>query len=798
MTTLLGSPLAQAIGWALLHLIWQGFLVAAVLFATLTSMRTRSANARYIAASTALALLVALFAATTLYMYDAHRERSTSVVSHAAGEVAGASAETVPEVPSNVTNASAGASIAAFVRAHLAQFLLLWMAGVAVLSLRLTAAWLQTLRLASRSGVEASERWQQTMRRLSVAMQLKRGVRLLESAAVEVPTVIGWLRPVVLLPMSALTGLAPEQLEMMLAHELAHVRRHDFIINLLQSMVETLFFYHPAVWWISNRMRIEREHCCDDAAVAICGSPLQYARALTRLEELRSSATLAVAANGGSLLDRIRRVVGIRAEGTNSSSWAAGAALATVLVAMAIYPALPLFALRFPPAPAAPPAPPAATLPPRAPLAIAPVTATPHAAHSTIEVVDGADHSNVADDDDAAFDGEDEVQLDVPLPPQAGQAVIDREELRRIVRLAKKSAVSQIPELRELVRNAANGAIAGFDELAPMAPMAPLVTIVPPVALAPLAHPAPLMYTTPHVRVAPRINAIPRPAIAPMAAPAPMVSPMPLIEVTPAIAPLDPVEAPDAPPAPPRPRLHSPRTPHASSAEPVDDVDAVISARQLDRLRAICNTASDRQLTALAMVGVTPEWIAEMKRAGVLTIEPRKLIALRTQGVDSRFVAAMRAAGVSSLSTEQLIRARVFGIDGAFLKSLNESLNESRHGRLSLDQAIRLRQHGVDLGYVDALRIAGFANLPAETLMRLRDYGVSPEYIAQLRAAGVRNMSAQELMELRKYGVSESLLDMLKRAGRTNLTPRQLIETAKRGVTPELLQELEQYRTTTH
>ena len=104
---------------------------------------------------------------------------------------------------------------------------------------------------------------------------------------VDVPTVIGWLKPVVLLPASALAGLSPNQVEAILAHELAHIRRHDYLVNLLQTLVETLLFYHPAVWWLSRRIRAERENCCDDLAVSLCGDPVAYAAALAELEDLR-------------------------------------------------------------------------------------------------------------------------------------------------------------------------------------------------------------------------------------------------------------------------------------------------------------------------------------------------------------------------------------------------------------------------------------------------------------------------------------------------------------------------------
>src|SRR2546422_656218 len=107
--------------------------------------------------------------------------------------------------------------------------------------------------------------------RLAARLRIRRPVRVLESAVVQVPAVIGWLRPVILLPASALTGLTPLQLDALVAHELAHVRRYDYLVNLIQSVIETLLFYHPAVWWASQQVREEREHCCDDLAVVVCG-----------------------------------------------------------------------------------------------------------------------------------------------------------------------------------------------------------------------------------------------------------------------------------------------------------------------------------------------------------------------------------------------------------------------------------------------------------------------------------------------------------------------------------------------
>ena len=125
--------------------------------------------------------------------------------------------------------------------------------------------------------------------RLEERSGLRRPVRWFLSLRVEVPTVTGWLRPTVLIPAKGWSRLAVQQLEALLAHEIAHIRRHDYLVNICQVCIETVLFFHPAVWWVSKRIRTERENCCDDMAVTLCGGDrLLVARALFALEEQRS------------------------------------------------------------------------------------------------------------------------------------------------------------------------------------------------------------------------------------------------------------------------------------------------------------------------------------------------------------------------------------------------------------------------------------------------------------------------------------------------------------------------------
>jgi len=339
----LNGPVAEAIGWALLHLIWQGAVVAAILAAVLALLDRRSANARYVASCAALALLLILGVATGIRAYEPRSAAATPppfvqtlVMNTEGGGMAAALQGSIP-----ITD-----RLLATARHSLPSVVMVWLIGVALLSSRLLMTWLKTQRLARGDARASNDEWHRMVTRLANAMQLRRAVRLVESAAVEVPAVIGWLRPIILLPASTLTGLAPRQIEMVLAHELAHIRRHDFFVNLLQAVVETLMFYHPAVWWMSHRVRIERENCCDDLAVAVCGDAIQYARALARLEELRAP-EIAMAANGGSLLDRIRRIAGSRAESIGlGSRWTAAVAMLSIVALIVAVPSLPALAQR--------------------------------------------------------------------------------------------------------------------------------------------------------------------------------------------------------------------------------------------------------------------------------------------------------------------------------------------------------------------------------------------------------------------------------------------------------------------
>jgi hypothetical protein len=176
--------------------------------------------------------------------------------------------------------------------------------------MRWFGAWTYLRRLRHSVSLPIPAQWQRTLEDLKKRAAVSAPVRLSVNGLTQVPCVLGWLRPIILMPAAAVTGLDQQALEALLAHELAHIRRHDYLVNLVQTVADTLLFYHPAVWWVSKQIRIERENCCDDIAAEICGDRLTYARTLVNLEQVRASrAAFALSAGGGSLIHRIQRLL---------------------------------------------------------------------------------------------------------------------------------------------------------------------------------------------------------------------------------------------------------------------------------------------------------------------------------------------------------------------------------------------------------------------------------------------------------------------------------------------------------
>lgn len=303
---LIPSPYVSALGWTLLHSLWQATLLGTLAALGFYLLRRQSAQARYTLGVAALGAQILASLATYLYYLPTPTETLALPVPFNTGATLAGFAHAAAPLPALL-------NMKLWLAAHLNELVVCWLIGVGVLLVRFAGGWLYLERLRFTSRPVKDAVWHTRFGILVAKMNLRRGVELRETARITTPMVVGVLRPLVLVPMGLMAGLSVKEVEAILAHELAHIRRHDYFVNLVQSLVEVVYFFHPVLWWLSNRIRTEREHCCDDLAMAVCDDRLSLAHALVRVAEFRyeSSLVVAFAANKPLLLRRVRRVLGV-------------------------------------------------------------------------------------------------------------------------------------------------------------------------------------------------------------------------------------------------------------------------------------------------------------------------------------------------------------------------------------------------------------------------------------------------------------------------------------------------------
>lgn len=319
LAALSNVPWLYAAGWTVLHSLWQGALIALLTGGVLGLMRNRSAASRHLVAGLGLAAMLLLPVGTVAWNMVSGQPTLTAELAFILGQLIGAS------------------SLGVVAQQALPILGALWLAGASFSLLRTTVQWRRARVLVRRGVSQASDEMQRAVRQLCTRLAITRPVRVLRSTIATVPMVIGWGKPVILMPVQAATGLDPDQLRAILAHELAHVARQDYLVNLVQVVIESLMFYHPGVWWLSRRVRNEREFACDDLAVAVGPGAVGYARALATLEQARASDYRpATPATGGSLFHRIARLV----NGQPAPRSSIARALSPLLVALTLVLAL--------------------------------------------------------------------------------------------------------------------------------------------------------------------------------------------------------------------------------------------------------------------------------------------------------------------------------------------------------------------------------------------------------------------------------------------------------------------------
>jgi len=678
---------------ALLHFLWQGAALAALAY--LLMSLCRSASARYGVGVVVLALMLVApvgtyFALQSPVQADASTQPTLAIPS---------TVQTVLASPVAVAKhapAEAGGSPAYFL--WLVEG---WFAGIVLLSLRSAGGFLLVARLRRSETSPISGQILDLCRNLQRRMGLTRAVRYCLSLRLDAPAVAGWLRPAVLLPVTALTGLDASQLEAVIAHELAHIRRYDVFVNLFQVAVETVLFYHPAVWWLGKRIRAERENCCDDEAVALCGSPMAYAHALARMAEWKAAPQLAMAANRKPLVERIARLLGASEttdslRGTNLSAGvlclsiallAGGACLGYVHKIQAQTPA---------PAPA--PAPPAVAAPgaaPRTPRA-------PVAPGSPIVVRPG----------DPALAPEAPPQpASAPTPQAAPSANAPKQSYIDSLKDAGLTNLSADELIGLKVQGVTGEYVKAMKELG--------------------------LKIDPDELIGLKVQGITPEYVKEMKSLGMKVDSDALIGM--------------------KVQGITPEYVKEMKALGMNvDSDSLIGMKvqgiapeYVKEMRAATGqTLNADDLIGLKVQGVTPEYVRQMHDLGSKP-DADEVIGMKVQGITPEYVKEMRALGLK-VDGDEVIGMKVQGITPEYVKSFQEiGLHPDS------DELIGMKVQGVTAAYIKELQASGF-KVDIDDAISAKVQGITPEFIAKARSHGFKDLTLEKLIALKNTGVLDA------------------------------------------
>lgn len=375
----LPTSLTDALGWTIVHSLWQGTLIAFILGVTMILLRKSSARSRSLAASIALCTTALFTVLTFATIYEPNTDANTAL------ELASSQLE-IPETltkaaPANETPTSPEARLQAMQRAktpgsvvvqaakeralkalkfsplelpastnswverlqeYMPTLVLVWLIGAICLAMRFLGGMVYAQRMKHFRAFPAAAHWQERIAEFAGRLNVRRVPVLMESGLANAPMLIGFLKPVILVPMGFLAGLQPAHIEAIIAHEMAHARHQDYLVSIIQAVIETVMFYHPAVWWMSSQVRQEREHAADDLAADLCGDSRALAHALAILEE-RSLvgeeshfASAGVSASDGHLLTRVKRLLGKQPERSFSLEYLAAYLAITSIFALTL------------------------------------------------------------------------------------------------------------------------------------------------------------------------------------------------------------------------------------------------------------------------------------------------------------------------------------------------------------------------------------------------------------------------------------------------------------------------------
>jgi bla regulator protein blaR1 len=688
---------------SLLHFLWQGAALAALAYVAMSVCR--SASARYAIGVATLGLMLSAPVATFLVFRSQDAPGASALPDNSlmqASTTKTAQGLTVVKVRLNHRQSETAPN-------YFPWLVELWFIGVVLLSLRSAGGILFVEHLRRKETTPVTEDLLRLCAALQHRMGLTRVVRYCESLHLDAPAVAGWFRPVVLLPMSAVTGLTESQLEAVIAHELAHIRRYDALVNLFQVGVETLLFYHPAVWWLGKRTRIEREHCCDDEAVTVCGSPVTYAHALTQLAESRTAPELAMAVNRSPLVARIARLLGGNAVAeVRGASLSAGVLClsAALLAGSALLGSVHHIQAAQTPVPALARKTTAATresAPTAAASSPAPRSHLPKVLDAEASQESGAKPATAPPAPARA-----PAPVATPSPaPAARPSPTATPEPSPVTKMARSYAYSFSQVYANAATTFVSRALGGTSQDKNAAPDGSKQSYIDSLNAAGLTN------LTVDELISLKVQGVTADYIKSMKE-------------------------------------------YIKSKDGKLDVDELIGMKvqgitgeYVNQMKAATGQSMDAdELIGLKVQGVTPEYVHQMHELGLKT-DPDDIIGMKVQGISAEYVKEMRGLGLK-VDCDDIIGMKVQGITPDYVKGFNEI---GVHP--TSDELVGMKVQGVTPQYFKELKDAGF-NVDVDDVIGAKVQGITPDFIAKVRSHGFKDITLDKLIALKETGVFDA------------------------------------------
>lgn len=326
---LISERLINALGWTIIHSLWQISFIALGYYLLTSFFNKERSQSRY---NLGILSLIALLGTTGITFW---RVYSSYIPNSLAPNIVQLKDGMAQQAGSSSSLISV---IQGFISQHMPFIVGLWFLGVMILVFQFIKDYVYNLRISNYPSRKIPEKWEKRLSNLCRKMNLNKIVKIKETVRIHTPMTIGHLKPIIFFPVGLLAGIPVDQVEAIIAHELAHIIRRDYLINILQNFIDIFFFYHPGVRWISARIRAERENCCDDIAVDVVGDSIKFAKALASIQVWNvKQPVLAMNANGrrDKLFHRIRRVTKMKQKGTRSSEGLVGACVLGLFLVIA-------------------------------------------------------------------------------------------------------------------------------------------------------------------------------------------------------------------------------------------------------------------------------------------------------------------------------------------------------------------------------------------------------------------------------------------------------------------------------